>query len=404
VAEQALQVTGIGMETRRGLGELGVGYSGPLSYVRMASAAGKSELRMRDDLETILSSTSPIAVTVRCQLQALLAGLREAARSFDLTATENAALSRLIRQWEECLELEAIPSLEPEVPPIPNKPKEPRLEDDPLQALAGEFFSIEEVRLHSDAVEVSKLTPAELWRFARHLLLRLPAGLHREWQPRWDALREDSNVPVQPIAGPSEELLYPSFGPLPGLALSLSAPLHSRLIGDFPSEEPTVRLVSELLWFIDHEPNLKHVYRPLYSFGFAPVDERYGTELIERLRRLVNAIREGDRLKQLRVRLDLDEAIHSLTFDPPPACDSWWARLQEHSRKALFELREKLLAEGRSIHLQILLDRYSEIRGLSRDDLGVDHSGRPGEIVSCLRLFARIEQQTLPGRVLYRRM
>jgi hypothetical protein len=39
---------------------------------------------------------------------------------------------------------------------------------------------------------------------------------------------------------------------------------------------------------------------------------------------------------------------------------------------------------------------------LTKDDLQLDCGGTPGEVLTCIRVYARINQEELPGRVLFR--
>lgn len=371
---------------------------------------------MLDDLERLLACDSTLSRQVRCLLRGFHAGLEEASI---LTPQDPATTyaERILGELQRLLapandEAASLPQLGI-VEDTTNSKSAPEAkttlsEPTPvLESLAQEMFGSPLIQ-----EELGSITPPNagtecLWRTVQHSLLRLSAAKREDWRPKWEnRIGEVSEAQLMHlIPADREEVVYPPFGNVTGLALTSTAPLHARLGASFEPVrgDAAVQVVSALLWFIDHEPALRHVYRPLYSFGFATVDERFSIELVERLRRVQLSPKETDPVKHLRTRIDLDEAIHSLTFDPFPAPDSWWRSLQKRSRDQLFELRQELVNSGLAVHLQVLTDNYAEIRNLSKDDLGVDRGGKPGEVVCCLRIFAKIDQQVYPGRVLYRR-
>jgi hypothetical protein len=105
--------------------------------------------------------------------------------------------------------------------------------------------------------------------------------------------------------------------------------------------------------------------------------------------------------EHLKALLDLDEALHSLVYQPPAAPDSWWARLLGQAREALFLARDRAVQAGIAVHLQSLGGNFADINRLAPDSLQVD-CGVPGEVSACLRVWARIDDEELKGRVLYR--
>ena len=105
--------------------------------------------------------------------------------------------------------------------------------------------------------------------------------------------------------------------------------------------------------------------------------------------------------ERLKERLDLDEALHSLVYQPPADPASWWGRLQAQARETLFQARDRAVRAGCQVHLQLLGGSFADINRLAPDSLQVDY-GVPGEVVVCLRVWARIEGEELKGRALYR--
>jgi hypothetical protein len=104
----------------------------------------------------------------------------------------------------------------------------------------------------------------------------------------------------------------------------------------------------------------------------------------------------------LKACLDFDEAIHSLTYQPPATPDSWWGCLRGQAREVLFRIRDRAVHAGCPVHLQLLGGNFADISRLAPESLQVDF-GVPGEVSLCLRLWARIaDGEELKGRVLYR--
>jgi hypothetical protein len=175
-----------------------------------------------------------------------------------------------------------------------------------------------------------------------------------------------------------------------------------------PPDDDTLRpladAVSACLWLAEHAPHARHGLKSVFRFGLAPLAgeqrDRYTAELL----RLYERVRVGAGLgprDRLKAHLDLDEAIHSLTHQPPSAAPPWWGPLRGQARAALFAARDRAAHAGVSAHLQELGGSFAEINRLAPDSLQVD-SGVPGEVCSCLRVWARIDGEELKGRVLYR--
>jgi hypothetical protein len=75
--------------------------------------------------------------------------------------------------------------------------------------------------------------------------------------------------------------------------------------------------------------------------------------------------------------------------------------LQNQSRDALFQARDRAVQAGCAVHLQLLGGSFAAINRLAPDSLQVDF-GEPGEVSACLRAWARIDGEQSSGRVLYR--
>ncbi|MGD1913044.1 MAG: hypothetical protein ACFB2X_20015 [Rivularia sp. (in: cyanobacteria)] len=109
-----------------------------------------------------------------------------------------------------------------------------------------------------------------------------------------------------------------------------------------------------------------------------------------------------DALISLRARLDLDEAIHSLVYLPCVDRFSWWGKLQQEARRTLEAAVQQARQAGYQIQIRPLWGTYADIYSFSKDDLQIDIGGTPGEVSACLRVYAKINDEELRGRVLFR--
>ena len=57
---------------------------------------------------------------------------------------------------------------------------------------------------------------------------------------------------------------------------------------------------------------------------------------------------------------------------------------------------------GNNIKIKQLSGLYADICQYTKDDLQQEDGGTPGEVLSCLRLYAKINEEEYPGRVIYR--
>jgi hypothetical protein len=105
--------------------------------------------------------------------------------------------------------------------------------------------------------------------------------------------------------------------------------------------------------------------------------------------------------ERLKARLDLDEALHSLVYQPPADPGSWWGRLCGEARATLLRERDRAVRAGCPAHLQLLSGSFADVNRLAPDSLEVDF-GVPGEVAACLRVWARVDGEEIRGRVLYR--
>jgi len=62
-----------------------------------------------------------------------------------------------------------------------------------------------------------------------------------------------------------------------------------------------------------------------------------------------------------------------------------------------------LKTRGADVEVMPLSLRYRDVRDLTTgNDVASRSGGEPGDVLACLRLWARIGGKTIPGRVMYR--
>jgi hypothetical protein len=166
--------------------------------------------------------------------------------------------------------------------------------------------------------------------------------------------------------------------------------------------------VALALYFSERDShNLHHALKSVDPFGVNPLSDqeqrqRYTTELLYRLQRVVDR-ESGPPADALWARIDLDEALGSLLYLPPVNREtSWWGRLQQELRRGLDRAADRARQAGVKVQLQPLWGLYAKVCDRSSGDLEIDSGYPPGEVVASLRLFAQVNQEAIPGRVLHR--
>ena len=85
-----------------------------------------------------------------------------------------------------------------------------------------------------------------------------------------------------------------------------------------------------------------------------------------------------DPIKALRARLDLDEAFHSLVYNPPVDRFSWWGRRQQEARRTLDGAIARARDAGHQVQIRPLWGTYADIFRYSKDDLPLAIGGKTG--------------------------
>ncbi|GAB1542934.1 hypothetical protein NUACC21_56080 [Scytonema sp. NUACC21] len=304
--------------------------------------------------------------------------------------------------------------------PIPKQPISPlpvaQLEMRLIRLKA--FISEQKLQDYLGSIKLQSTNDSELWKEIQLLLLRVPANIADSCQKKTLELAQEvgalkNEESLLDFSFSRDEVLYPGLKnkvEAQGLCLSKKLPcdLHP---AELPREGDLfflANVVSTCLKFIDHDQsNLHHALKIVNRFGVKSLksdSERsmYIEALTKRLRRAQAVEHDADPIVALHARLDLDEAIHSLVYHPPADRYSWWGKLQQESRQTLDRVVEKIRLKGNKVHTRPLWGPYADICTLSKDDWELDSGGTPGEVLACLRVYAKINSEELPGRVLYR--
>ncbi|MEA5575351.1 hypothetical protein [Anabaena sp. UHCC 0451] len=258
----------------------------------------------------------------------------------------------------------------------------------------------------------------DLWNEIQRQLLRVPEDLATSWRKRALEMAQkvgatEDYVNLYHLPFVRDEIIYPGLNgsvQAGGLCLSKKALLKSDIDQIYNSEE--LHLLAGFLHLyiklIEIEPDLHHALKSVFSFDVVSLKSQpeqchlYIETLSDRLQRTQKTEENTDPILNLRAWLDIDEAIHSLVFVPPAERYSWWGKLQQESRRILKKVANKAIKAGNNVHIKQLSGLYADNCAYSKDDLQLDYGGTPGEVLTCLRLYARINQEENPGRVLFR--
>jgi hypothetical protein len=287
-----------------------------------------------------------------------------------------------------------------------------------LDYLRATFESDSELVLYLGNSPLYGETDADLWQEIHRKLLRVPEDLAVFWRQRALELAQEvgavaDNSQLYHLPFIRDEIIYPGLSGSvisPGLCLSQKAFEKINILPEYASEELTllVGFLALLIKFIEIEPELYHALKSVFSFDVIPLSSQaeqrnqYIEALKDRFHRVKKAEETADSLLMLRAWIDMDEAIHSLTFVPPAERYSWWGKLQQESRRALKKIIAIANHAGYEVRIRQLTGIYADICALTKDDLQLDCGGVPGEVLTCLRVYAKINNEEIPGRVIFR--
>jgi hypothetical protein len=366
------------------------------------------------------TENSDLAWLLRISLHGMRAELQEALKKDSLDQGRSAC-QELLRELNDLLEPSSTQkqqsenniSLPTEFSSLDN-PFEPVVQSNlKLINLYDAFVADPELHYYLGSFQLKSTTDGDLWNEIQRLLLRVPAHIANTWRHRAKKLAEEVGAyedrrALLRLPFSRDEILYPG---LSGSVQAQGLRLSNKSTFDLGITEEKLEddlyflagVVCALIKFIELDSSLHHALQSIDQFCFRslePEQERskYVVFLISCFKNVLAAEKSLDPKFIIRARLDLDEAIHSLVYLPPVERDlSWWGKLQQ-------EARHTLIVKARQYNVQIrpLWGIYANIRTLSKHDLEVDIGGTKGEVSACLRVYARINQEDLPGRVLVR--
>ncbi|MBW4641864.1 MAG: hypothetical protein KME23_02375 [Goleter apudmare HA4340-LM2] len=287
-----------------------------------------------------------------------------------------------------------------------------------LSHLRTVFDADPELSLYLGNSPLQSQTDSDLWNEIQRKLLRLPEDLATLWRQRTLELAaaagaQADNFHLYQLPFIRDELIYPGLSgtvQAQGLCLSEQALLDAKIAPSHESKDLYVLagFLNLYIKFIEIDPDLHHALKSIFSFDVISLHSKpeqqtyYIDALIDRFQRTEKAEENADPLISLRTWIDIDEAIHSLVFVPPAERYSWWGKLQQQSRRMLKKVADRAISAGNNVRIRQLSGLYADICALTKDDLQLDCGGTPGEVLTCIRVYARINQEESPGRVLFR--
>ncbi|MEM7591247.1 MAG: hypothetical protein AAF383_06970 [Cyanobacteria bacterium P01_A01_bin.83] len=292
------------------------------------------------------------------------------------------------------------------------------------------FKSDEELQKYLGEIELKSQTYADLWNEIQRKLLRLPKKRADFWQEKIKQVFQDVGVEIdtsnmKPLPYEDDQIIFPGLkGTIQaeGLCLSNKAPLDSLVLQTIKSENLSkdlsgdlyllASLVSICITFTELEPDLHHALETVHKFGVVHLytkfqqRQKYINVLIQRFGRVLRAQKNADKdpVSLLNSWIAVDEAIHSLIFIPPADYDSWWGNLKKQTRRILRKVAQEAKEKDHDVRIKELSGLYADIRKFSSKDydLQLEVGGIPGEVQICLRVYASIDNNKSPGRVIFR--
>lgn len=375
------------------------------------------------NLKKLLNTkNSKLAWLLRLKLLGLRTELQEALKT-EVSDPGSDVFQELLQELDVILEshnqsnnTEEIPSWEDVLEPVAKQPQLPQTPTQPkLKPITQTLLSHKELSQYIGEYQFYSTNDAQLWNEMQRLLLRVPQKLADKLRSQiikqTTALgATEDKVSLRQLPFPTPEHIYSGLKgniQASGLCFSNMVNFDERLQTQRSGSELDIlaAIVSTCLKFIEVGPHLHHALRSVDRFGVRSLNSadksKYIAALIERYNR-VKVTFNTDTLINLRARLDLDEAIHSLVYLPCVDRFSWWGKLQQEARHTLEAAVQQARLAGYQIQIRPLWGTYADVYPFSKDDLQIDIGGIPGEVSACLRVYAKINDEVLPGRVLFR--
>ncbi len=358
----------------------------------------------------LTTENSEIAKILRFNLYGLAAILTKANQEYPLDPGIRVC-EEILQELDQLLDprlLEEVGDLEPLQ--LTNELK--------LLKLKDAFNYDSELNFYLNNSHIQSQTDAEIWNEIHRKLLRVPEDIATSWRHKAlefaqeiGAIVDHNHLEELPFV--RSEIIYPGLSgtvKAKGLCLSQTALISSGITQTHLSEN--LYLISGFLLlyikFMEIDPDLHHALKSVFSFDVVSLHSKleqchqYIEALSDRFHRTQKCEDNTDTVLNLCAWIDMDEAIHSLVFIPPAERYSWWGKLQKESRLLLRKAADKAVKAGNEVRLKQLSGLYADVCEFSKDDLQLDCGGNPGEVLTCLRVYARINQQQYPGRVIFR--
>jgi hypothetical protein len=362
-----------------------------------------------EQIKNILEINSNLSNTLKFGLHGLCASLVAAKNQFP--DDPNISLcNELIAELEEILNL---PDIEVDTP-VPSS------DNFLLKSLKNYVTGNQDLRKYlGDKFSVKSEIDEDLWQEIQLFLLRIPEKIA-------DQLKDEisKQIPDGVKLWPQSKLNIPYCKDkqvLSGLANGIKAKglyfskqtdLDSRLNPQNKELTEDIaylgKIVSACLKLIELDSaNLYHAFETVYRFGLMSLSQqeerdRYVRALIQSFDRVIEP--SQDIVSNLKNYIALDEAIHSLVYNPLAAQDSWWGNLQKESRNQLKLFFKEAKKEDYNLLMRSLSGDYRDVyQDTNKDqDIPLDQGGTPGKVLICLRVYSKIQGKEYPGRVIYR--
>lgn len=372
---------------------------------------------------------SQLAWVLRLSLYGIRTQLQEAIKTTVKTDSGIDACKKLLQELDRLLEISSrqestanIPSWDDVLEPVPaHAPiaitSNSTISELKLRHIGEILLSDRELSSYIGIDQFNSTNDADLWNEMQLLLLRVPQDTANIWRERilkraseLGATEDKRSIRKLPFIR-TEDIYSGLSGCVKtsGLRLSNQANFEQRLmLKETQSKELNflAGVVSTCLKLIELDSSLHHALKSVDRFAVRSLNSEseranYVEELIERFHR-VHATVDADPAIALRARLDLDEAIHSLIYYPPADRYSWWGKMQQEVRHTLDQGIEKARQAGYQVQIRSLWGIYADVYTYSKDDLQLKTGGIPGEVSACLRVYAKINDEVLLGRVIFR--
>jgi hypothetical protein len=371
---------------------------------------------MRHLHKLLTTQNSELAKILRFNLYGLAATLTQANQEYPI----DPGIERCEALLQELHQLlEPAPVKDPRLVEEVGDLKEHELRNEPkLLKLKDAFNDDPELKFYLGNSHIQSQIDGEIWNEIHRKLLRVPEYLATSWRDKAlifiqeiGAMADDHHLEQLPFV--RDEIIYPGLSgtvKAKGLCLSQTALVNSEIAQTHLSENLHLIAGFLLLYikFIEIDSDLHHALKSVFSFDVVSLHSKseqrhqYIDALSDRFHRIQKCEDNTDTILNLCAWIDMDEAIHSLVFIPPAERYSWWGKLQKESRLLLRKAADKAVKAGNEVRLKQLSGLYADVCEFSKDDLQLDCGGNPGEVLTCLRVYARINQQQYPGRVIFR--